>query len=134
MHVGLHHLNTKKQTKQKTKKMAKRMAKKYIQTELKKIGYEWKLHKKTSKREKIIHKVLFFVALIWPILTLPQIWNIRKTQSAKGLSIYTRWAYVFVNLCWLIYGIINKEKVLIFNYFLRFVVNLAVYIGIIIYG
>ncbi len=90
MHTGIHHLNTKKKAKHQAKKMAKRMAKKYIQAELKKIGYEGGFQKKQNKREKIIHNILFIIALIGPILTLPQIWNIRANHSAQGLSITTR--------------------------------------------
>ncbi len=112
--------------------MAKKMAKKYLHDELQKKGYLAPEKKETSW-EKFMHKALFIIAIIGPALTLPQIWNVWVHKSVHGLSPYTWWGYVFVNLCWLSYGIVSKEKVLIFNYLFRFTVNLAVFLGIIIY-
>lgn len=138
--IWLHHLNTRKKARSKIKKrarkIAKKMAKKIISDELKKSGFDQtqiEQVKRSSKFERIMHKLIFGIALIWPILTIPQILTIWVEKNASWLSLFTWGAYVISNTCWLIYGIVQKEKAIIFGNILWVIVNTAVTIGVIIY-
>ncbi len=130
--IGLHYINTKRNIKRKAKKMAKKMARKYLHDELEKKGYIIR-QRPESTFQKIMNKAIFFIAIIWPVLTLPQIRSVWVNKQVEWVSVYTWWAYTFTNICWLAYAIINREKTLIFNYILRFTVNLAVFLGIVIH-
>ena len=55
-------------------------------------------------------------------------------KNAAGLSLFTWTAYVVSPILWLIYGIVHKEKAIIFSNILWIIVDLAVLIGAIIYG
>lgn len=82
-HIGIHYLNTKKQARKKVKRIAKKLAKKRIAEELKKAGFDGNRPTKTqTKTSKILNKLIFFIALIGPTLTIPQILNIRIQQEA----------------------------------------------------
>lgn len=92
------------------------------------------LHMKKLSKKRSMDKIIYVVALIWPILTLPQIWRVWVYKNPSGLSLFTWWAYVLSAILWIVYGIVHKEKVIIFSNILWVIVNLAVLIGTIIYG
>jgi len=130
-----HHLNVRKRTKKKAKRMAKKMVQSMVNEELKKIWYkEIKEHKKNNKFKKIMNKMIYGIALIWPVLTLPQVWMVRVQKNASWLSLFTWTAYVVSPTLWLIYGVLHKEKAIIFSNILWITVDIAVLIGAIIYG
>lgn len=103
-HVGIYHLN---------KKTNKNLLRKYM--------------------KKYIDKWIFIIALIWPLLTIPQVLMIRINKNAESISLFTWGAYISSATLWLIYGIIHKEKAIIFSNILWMIVNIAVFIGAIIY-
>ena len=130
--VWLYHLHLKKRKKQKlrskAKKIAKWLASKMLKEQLKQIN------KPSTKIQIIMDKLIYIVALVWPLLTLPQVWNVWIDKNAAGLSLFTWAAYVISPILWLIYGIVHKEKAIIFSNILWMTVDLSVLIGAIIYG
>lgn len=79
-------------------------------------------------------KIMLIIAVINPLIALPQIFRIFSLQTAEGLSLLSWGGYALFNIPWLIYGFIHKEKPLIIAYILALLGNSAVVIGIIMYG
>lgn len=81
-----------------------------------------------------LDKLTFVVGVIGPFTVLPQIYSIFSTQSANGVSLVT-WALIFiVTFPWILYGLAHKDKSIIVSFTLWEVMNLAVVIGVLLYG
>jgi uncharacterized protein with PQ loop repeat len=96
--------------------------------------HQIKTHPKASGHiVKLMDKFIFVVGAAAPIFTIPQIWKIYHSHEALGVSTITWGAYVVVNIFWIYYGAIHKEKAIIFTYALLLIVNSLVVLGSIIY-
>jgi uncharacterized protein with PQ loop repeat len=84
--------------------------------------------------KKFLDKIIFAVAFIMPLMTLPQIYNIWVLKDATGVSVATWSAFLFFALIWLSYGIVHKEKPLIISYATWIVMHVSVVVGTILYG
>jgi uncharacterized protein with PQ loop repeat len=80
-----------------------------------------------------LDKLMIFIAVLSPVMTLPQIWKIFAYQNAAGVSAFSWGAYVVLNVPWLIYGVAHKEKIIIINSALWLVINTLVTIGALMY-
>jgi len=79
-------------------------------------------------------KFLTVFASVAPFVLLPQIIIIFVTKSVAGLSLITWSLLTLFTIPWIIYGFLHKEKPIIITYLLFLLLNLAVVVGIIIYG
>ena len=99
--------------------------------------YERRQGLKKQKRSHYIvflDKLTFIVGVIGPFTVLPQIYSIFMTKSAAGVSLAT-WVLIFiVTFPWILYGIAHKEKNIIVSFILWELVNLAVVVGVLLYG
>ncbi len=99
--------------------------------------YERKQGLKKQRRSQYIvflDKLTFIVGIIGPFTVLPQIYSIFTTKSATGVSLVT-WSLIFiVTFPWILYGMAHKEKNIIVSFILWEVVNLAVVVGVLLYG
>jgi len=82
---------------------------------------------------KTFDKFLFIIAVLGPLMTLPQLIKIYTLKNAAGVSAISWGLYAVLDIPWIIYGFIHKEKLLVFSYFLWIITNTAVTIGAIIY-
>lgn len=91
-------------------------------------------HHHTKNRNKWIDKIIYPVSIIGQILTIPQITKIWIEHNASGVSAIS-WGYYTIACCfWLVYGVVHKEKPLIFSYSVWILLNLIVTIGALLYG
>lgn len=112
---GMHHLHKRKQKSQnKSKKLAK--------------------YPHPNPKIKFFEKYITVVATVGPLVTIPQIWKIYSTQNAMGVSFITFSLIAVVNISWLIYGLIHKEKPIIITNMLFLIANISICIGSILYG
>ncbi len=137
--MWLHHIHTKRKAsnrkkKDKAEKLAKSLAHEMLEKQLKKLWYKDTSTTEHTKTQIIMDKLIYIVALIWPILTIPQVWMVWVDKNAAWLSLFTWTAYVVSPILWLIYGIVHKEKAIIFSNILWIIVDMAVLTGAIIYG
>jgi uncharacterized protein with PQ loop repeat len=81
-----------------------------------------------------LDKLTFVVGVVGPFTVLPQIYSIFSTKSAAGVSLAT-WSLIFiVTFPWILYGLAHKEKNIIVSFILWEIVNLAVVVGVLLYG
>ncbi|NPE27015.1 hypothetical protein HNV12_03370 [Methanococcoides sp. SA1] len=80
-----------------------------------------------------LDKFLIFIAIVGPLIALPQIIQIFAMRSAEGVSSLSWGLYALFNLPWLVYGIVHKDKPIKISYSLSFIANLTVLAGSLIY-
>jgi hypothetical protein len=83
---------------------------------------------------RFLDKLLVIIAIIGPLTALPQIWNIYINNVVTGLAFSSWFLWALFNLFWLAYGFVHKDKPIIITYFLWFLVNASVAIGILLYS
>jgi uncharacterized protein with PQ loop repeat len=93
-----------------------------------------KAEKRRNKAIKTIDAVIYVVALFGIIVTIPQVTKVWLEQNASGVSLISWSGYLIASLFWLAYGIIHREKPIIFAYLLWVVLDTLIVIGIIVYG
>jgi uncharacterized protein with PQ loop repeat len=84
--------------------------------------------------KRFIDKSIFFVGLVGPIMTIPQITKIFLEKNAAGISIISWIAYFFTSFFWLAYGVIHKEKPIIVTYFVWLILDVFIIVGTLMYG
>ena len=77
---------------------------------------------------------LLFIAVLGPLVIIPQIVKVYFRQEVAGLSIWT-WGLLTVGaIPWVIYGLVHKEKPIVISYGLWFLAYLSIIVGIFIFG
>lgn len=87
-----------------------------------------------NKWKRFLDKFVYVVGFFGPLLTVPQIYKIWIEGNASGVSLTTWSGFLAYAIFWLIYGIVHKEKPLIFAYILWVTTQTIVVIGILIHG
>lgn len=85
------------------------------------------------KKEKFINKFIYVAAVIYPLTTIPQIYDIFISRSAENVSLTTWILYDIFTIIFLWYAIVNKLKPLVIEYALWLVAQTLVVIGIFLY-
>ena len=88
----------------------------------------------TDKWKRFLDKSIYFIGAVGPIMTLPQLMKIWVEKNASGVSAISWIAYLITAIFWLSYGIVHKEKPIIFTYSVWIVFDIFVVIGTIMYG
>jgi len=86
-----------------------------------------------EKRKYVIDALVFFIGGVGPIFSIPQLLKVWDEKDTSGLSIITWGAYFVFSCIWLAYGIIYKEKPIIFANSFYVLINAFVVIGIILF-
>jgi uncharacterized protein with PQ loop repeat len=82
----------------------------------------------------MLDKLLMVIAIVSPLMTLPQIYQIYFYQSVEGLSFISWASWALFNLPWIAYGFVHKQKPIITMYILWFIMNSSVAVGILLYS
>lgn len=103
------------------------------------------IHKRKRKHHKLLEyphskkwirfldKFLLVVAVVGPLITLPQILKIYVGQNATGVSTLSWGLFALFNIPWIVYGVVHKDKPIIIGYSLWLVTNIIVVVGALIY-
>lgn len=92
-------------------------------------------HKHTNKNFKLIFdKLVYIIAIVTPLMTIPQALKIFINKNAVDLALVTWLAYLVSAFVWLTYGIFHKEKPIIINSALWIILNSIIIGGIFLYG
>lgn len=89
---------------------------------------------KKQVNTKFVDRLTYLVAAIEPIVTLPQVYLIFRDKTAEGIAISSWIGYQVFTLVWLWYGIVHKEKVIIYYQLAWFVLQTIIIIGGLMYG
>lgn len=89
-------------------------------------------HPNTIKR--FVDILIYIAAFAGIIFTIPQITLIWINHQTAGVSPISWTAYTLIAMIWIGYGVLHRERNLIIINCANFIVNLAVIIGLIIYG
>lgn len=87
-----------------------------------------------NKWKNLMDRLIYFVAAFGIIMTIPQVARVWFEQNAAGVSAVSWFAYTLTSMFWLTYGIMHKEKPIIFTYFLWVIMNLLVAVGALLYS
>ena len=88
----------------------------------------------SNKWKRFLDKAVYYVAIIGPIMTIPQILMIWVEKNASGVSVVSWVSYMFIAIFWLLYGIVHNEKPIIFANCFWLVSSAIVVAGTLIYG
>src|SRR5437016_12537097 len=80
-----------------------------------KLRRKKRIPKQKSSTVAIFNHVMYAVALIAPLMTLPQVWEVWIKQQTGGVSLLTWSAYAATSFLWVIYGFANHEKPIILS-------------------
>ena len=83
--------------------------------------------------KNFLDKIIFLIGLLGPVFTIPQVTEVWIGKDVAGVSLFSWTSYVVLAFVWLLYGIVHKEKPIIFAYTLWIAVDLLIVIGVIIY-
>ena len=86
------------------------------------------------KWKRFMDKAIYVIGILGPILTIPQIANIWIDKNATGVSIISSSPYLLTAIFWLIYGIMHKEKPIIFTFSIWIIFDILIVVGILIHG
>ena len=82
-----------------------------------------------DKLKRSIDDIVYIIAFLGPIMTIPQVIKIFITQNASGISSISWISFTLFSFFWLVYGIVHKEKPIIIANFLTLILNLIIVIG-----
>lgn len=82
---------------------------------------------------RFLDKFLIVVAVIGPLATLPQIFDVYVNKNISGVSLASWSMYALIAIPWLVYGMVHKEKPIAISYFIILIFNTLIVIGILIH-
>ena len=85
------------------------------------------------KPKKFIDKLIYVVAIVYPLTTIPQIYDIFVYKSAMSISLLTWVLYDLFTCIFLWYAIENKLKPMIVEYSMWIIVQSIVVVGVFLY-
>lgn len=87
-----------------------------------------------DKLKRVIDKCIYIVTLFGLVMTIPQLTKIWLGKNAEGVSVISWTAYLFSAGFWMAYGVVHKEKPIIFSNLAWIILELFIIIGIVMYG
>jgi uncharacterized protein with PQ loop repeat len=91
-------------------------------------------HAKKSNKHGLLNGLVSVMAVVGPLLGLPQVFEIFVGQDASGVSLITWIGFSFYTLVFLTYGIVYKLKPVIIAQSLWFAIYSLIIIGTLLYG
>ncbi|MFH1649319.1 MAG: PQ-loop domain-containing transporter [Candidatus Woesearchaeota archaeon] len=87
-----------------------------------------------NKKVRFLDRVVLITAIVFPLTTIPQIYDIWSTQDASGLSLTTWVLYAIFAIPMLLYGFVHRQKPIFIMNILWLVVYAFVIWGTVLYG
>jgi uncharacterized protein with PQ loop repeat len=88
---------------------------------------------KTRVNNGYIGKLVLAAAIIEPLMTIPQIYQIWGTKKAQGVSLLSWSFYLLAAVIWLLYGFKVRDKAVVWASILWVLVEGMVIVGILVY-
>lgn len=87
-----------------------------------------------NRWKRLLDRAIYVVIFVGLGLTVPQVANVWIDRNASGVSAITWGTYVFTSSFWLIYGIVHKDRPIVFSSIAWVTMNALVAAGAVIYG
>ena len=87
-----------------------------------------------SQRKRLVKRSVLAIAVIEPLMTLPQVYEIWVMKKAEGVSGLTWGLYLIAAVIWLLYGLQLKDKPIIISSVLWLGFETAVVVGTVLYS
>jgi len=87
-----------------------------------------------NKLKNFVDRLIYIMATVMPIFTITQVFKIWYYQNAAGVSLIAWLAYFFATVVWLTYGILHKEKPIIYSNAIAMAINFSIVLGIVFYS
>jgi uncharacterized protein with PQ loop repeat len=91
----------------------------------------------TAKKQKntaLVDRATYVVAIVEPIITIPQAADIFIHHTAAGISLTSWVGYEILTVIWVWYALVHKNRLIFVYNMMYFVVQTVIIIGGIIYG
>ena len=89
---------------------------------------------KKATKPKIIDRIIYFAAIVEPLFSLPQSYQIFHDKAAANVSIAAWVGFEVMALIWLWYGIVHRDRMILIYQGLFFVIDGSVVVGAFVYG
>lgn len=86
-----------------------------------------------NRMMRVLDSMIYFVAVITPVMTIPQIAKIWVDQNVSGISVITWSTYLLATVFWLLYGIVHRAKPIIFSNGIWVVIHAIIITGVVLY-
>lgn len=83
--------------------------------------------------QRFINKYIYVIGGFGVVVIVPQVWRIWMSQDIKGVSLITWVGFLVASFFWLFYGLVHKEKPLIFTNAAVCVLDLMIIVGILVH-
>jgi uncharacterized protein with PQ loop repeat len=100
----------------------------------KRIHLKLEPYPSSDRAKNLMDRVIYFAAMIVPVMTLVQLVEIIMKGNASGISVIAWIGYTVAGIFWLAYGIMHREKPIIVTYSFLTVMNVGIVIAAMIYG
>jgi len=87
-----------------------------------------------EKSKRVMDRLIYLVGAFAVVMTIPQVMTIWIGKNAAGVSAISWVSYLIAAVFWLAYGIMHREKPIVFNYSLWIFLEVLIIIGVFIYG
>ena len=87
-----------------------------------------------NKFKRDFDKFMYAIVIIGPLTNLPQLLTVWMDQNAAGVSPLSWALFSIISFIWIIYGILHKEKHIIFMSAALAVIQAFIAIGAVLYG
>ncbi len=87
-----------------------------------------------DKWKNLFDKLIYVFGIFGPIMTIPQVTQIWIEKNAAGVSLVTWVAYLIVAVFWVFYGLLHKEKAIVFIYLVWIVLDALIVLGLLLYA
>jgi len=83
--------------------------------------------------QALLDTLIYPAAVLAPLALVPQAWELYSTHDARGLSLVTWLTLGLLNVLWLAYGYVHREKPVFLTNAMLMVLNLGIALGILIF-
>src|SRR5690349_891168 len=90
-------------------------------------------HHPHKKPITVIDHLMYLIAFLSPVLTVPQFLDIWANKNASGLSALTWGGYTVASFFWLFYWREHNEKWILISQIVIFLLNAGVFVGILMF-
>jgi uncharacterized protein with PQ loop repeat len=88
---------------------------------------------KNKDKHFLIDSLAYFSGIVSPFMIIPQLYGIWINKNAAGVSAFSFASLALFNFIFIIYGIVNRNKLIAINNSIWCILQILIAIGVILY-